>query len=207
MPATYASPGPRSTPALLALYVKVGACGLAVGADVRRIAVAGQLRDGRALVDGLLAADQLVRLATLAEVAALVVAVVLVLRWLVVVRANRAALAGGEPEAPDLRLRRLLRAWWVGLVVATLAVVASRVLLREATTVADRQRIDLLRAGATALSGVAAALTIAVVSTVTSRQERRAAERRVPEARRGPARAAFEGGLQVVSEEQARRRA
>jgi hypothetical protein len=236
----YTSPGSRSTAAILALYVKVGACFLAIGADARRIVVAGELEDGRVLVDALLGADQLVTFAALLELLALVVAAVLVLRWQVTAHRNLPALGDAEPRfgvgsgvaswfVPGVNLVRplqvvgdlwragergaavpaLLRAWWAAWVVALLAVVAAWTLLGEAEDVADRQRIDALRAGATALSALAAGLAIAVVARTTSRQERRAvavgAPRAVPatEPRRDDR---TEGGLRVVSEDEARGR-
>ncbi len=196
----------RATPAILALYVKVGACLLAIGADVRRIVVAGELRDGRVLVDQLLGADQLVTVATVLEVVALVVAAVLVLRWALAVRAAARALAGVSPWSADARVRRVMRAWFVALGFAVAAVVASRLLHGVAEDVEARQTIDVLRALATALSGVAAGLTIAVVSVVTARQQERAAEIGLPGTEFADADTGrvSEGGLRVVSEEQAR---
>ncbi|MDQ3632714.1 MAG: DUF4328 domain-containing protein, partial [Actinomycetota bacterium] len=167
----------------MALYVKVGACALAIGADARRIVVAGRLEDGRALVDALLSADQLVALATLLEFVAFLVAAVLFLRWQVVAHRNLPALGDADPRAgvaagvaawfvPPVNLFRplqvvgdlwragergaavpaLLRVWWVVWLVALAAVVAAWTLLGQAGDVDERQRIDALRAGATALS-------------------------------------------------------
>ena len=215
----YTPPGSRATAAILALYVKVGACLLAIGADVGRIVTAGGLQDGRLLIDDLLAADRLVALAALAELVALVVAVALVARWWLVVRADRAALekaqgaegggrlpGAGEPRA---LLGRSLRAPWLGsLAVAAGAVVASWTALGEAQDVADRQRIDALRAAATALSALAAGLTIVVVASVTRRlgeQAQALGLRPTEEVPEAAAEAVSEGGLRVVSEERARR--
>lgn len=239
MPPTFASPGSRGTAVILALYVKVGTCLLAVGADVRRIVVAGDLDDGRVLVDALLGADQLVNVAALLELLALVVAAVLFLRWQVVAHRNLPALGDREPRTgvaagvaswfvPGANLFRplqvvgdlwrageraaappaLLRVWWVAWLVALVAVVAAWTLLGGAADVAERQRIDALRAGASLLSALAAGLAIAVVARTTGRQERRALETRAPRAPMAAARdadAVFEGGLRVVSEEEARR--
>ena len=207
MPATYSSPAPRSTAAILSLYVKVGTCLVAVGADVRRIVVAGQLRDGRVLVDGLLAADQLVTVAALLELAALAVALVLVLRWALVVRGNLSALGRSAlwGHGADPALRRLVRVWWVVLGLAVLALLAAWLGQGDATTIADRQRIDALRAGATVLSALAAGLTIAVVSKATARQEAQADDAGVARAPRGERPAAAQSGLRVVREDQAQR--
>lgn len=238
MTQTYTSPGSRSTAAILALYVKVGTCLLAVGADVRRIVVAGDLEAGRALVDELLAADQLVTLAALLELAALAVAGVFFLRWQVAAHRNLTVLGEPEPRTgvragvaswfvPGLNLFRplqvvgdlwragdrraalpaLLKVWWVAWIAAVFAVLAAWLLLGDAADVAERQRIDALRAGATALSAIAAGLAIAVVERTTRRQEERAAEVGAPRApAAGPEGGAevTEGGLRVVSEEQAR---
>ena len=238
MTPTYTPPGSRSTAAILALYVKVGACLLALGADARRILVAGELGQGRTQVDDLLAADQLVTFASLLELLALMVAAVLFLRWQAVAHRNLPALGDREPRdtvaaglaswfVPGLNLVRpvrvvadlwragertlatptLLRVWWALWLGALVAVVAAWTLLGDAADAAERQRIDALRAGATALSGVAAALAIAVVARTTARQEQRAlavgAPREAPavRAREDP----DEGGLRVVSEEQAKR--
>lgn len=238
MAPAYASPAPRSTVAILALYVKIGACLLAVGADVRRIVVAGELRDGRVLIDALLGADQLVTLATLLELAALVVAAALFLRWQVAAHRNLSSLGPEEPRVgvrtgvaawfvpgvnlvlpyrvvADLwraggsgdRVPWLLRAWWTAWLVALVAVVASRLALGDAADVAARQRIDALRAAATALSGVAAAFAIAVLVAVTSRQDARGAAVSGPPPTGAPdaGAAVSEGGLRVVSEQQAHR--
>lgn len=238
MTATYDPPGSRGNAAILALYVKVGACLLAIGADVRRIVVARDLEDGRVLVDALLGADQLVTIASLLELLAFVVAVVLFLRWQVLARGNLPALGEPEPRVgvragvvawfvPGLNLVRplrvvedlwrageraarvpaLLRVWWVAWLVALVAVVAAWTLLGDAADVAERQRIDLLRAAATTLSGVAAALAIAVVATTTGRQQARALAVDAPRTPRdddAEAERVSPGGLRVVSEEQAR---
>lgn len=238
MTPTYTPPGSRATAAILALYVKVGACSLAIGADVRRILVAEELEDGTALVDALLGADQLVLFAALVELLALVVAAVLFLRWQVVAHRNLAALGDREPRVgvaagvaawfvPGVNLFRppqvvgdlwragersaktpaLFRAWWIAWLVAVVAVVAAWALLGDAADVAERQRIDALRAAATALSAIAAGLAIAVVSRATRRQETRAlavaAPRAAPQAD-PPSEGSSEGGLRVVSEEHAR---
>ena len=238
MAPTFTPPGSRSTPAILALYVKVGACALAVGADVRRIVVAEELRDGRAFVDALLAADQLVAFAALVELAALVVAAVLFLRFQVVAHRNLPALGDAEPRdgvtagvaawfvpvlnlfrplrvvgdlwragERDARLPTLLRVWWAMWVIALLAVLAAWTLLGDAADVGDRQRIDGLRAGASVLSAIAAALAIAVVVRVSARQEERAAATGAPRSARPtvesdglPRRS--EGGLAVIREDE-----
>ena len=236
---TFSSPSPRGTAAILALYVKVGACALAVGADVRRIVVAGALRDERASVDSLLAADQLVTVAAALELAALVAAAVLFLRWQVVAHRNLAALGRTDPtvgvgagvaawfvpvvnlglpllvvadlwragDGRTARVGRLLGLWWAAWLVALAAAVASWALLGDAADVAERQRIDALRAGGAVLSAVAAGFTIAVLSAVTSRQEARASAVGAPRAPvAGPGEtAAARSGLRVLSEEQARR--
>ncbi|MCW3012240.1 MAG: hypothetical protein JWO90_2644 [Solirubrobacterales bacterium] len=202
MAQTYTPPGSRANAAILALYVKVGACLLGIGADVGRITTANGLQEGTLLVDDLLGADRLVVIATLLELLALVVALALVLRWALVVRGNRGVLGGAPPRLG------VLTAAWIAVAVATVAVLVSWTLLGEADDVADRRRIDGLRAGATALSAVAAGLVIAAVSRVTRRQEERAAAVDPPRAA-APVAAAeegtSEGGLRVVSEEQARR--
>jgi len=236
--ATYSPPGPRSSAAIVALYVKVGACLLAVGADVRRILVAGDLRDGRVLVDALLGADQLVTMAALLELLAFLVAAALFLRWQVTAHRNLPALGDPAPRAgvaaglaawfvPVVNLWRplqvvgdlwragdrgaalpaLLRLWWVAWLVALAAVVAAWTLLGDAADVGERQQIDALRAGATLLSALAAALAIAVVSRTTNRQEARALELDAPRAQAAtaPPEEVSAGGLRVVSEEQARR--
>jgi hypothetical protein len=197
----FVPPGSRSTAAILALYVKVGACLLAIGALVGRILVARGLEDGTLLVDDLLDADRLVVLGTTLEALALVVALAFFLRWFVTIRGNREAL-GGPEERPAL-----WGPWLVALGLAVVAVVLSWTALGEAEDVGDRQRIDAFRAGATALSAVATGLTIAVVSSLTRRQQERAAELglpRVPERPDPPAESVSAGGLRVVSEEQAR---
>ncbi len=238
MAPAYVSPAPRSTAAILALYVKVGTCLVAIGADVRRIIVAGRLGDGRAQVDALLGADQLVTIATLLELVALVVAAVLILRWQVTAHRNLPAL-GQDVSAAGVRsgiaawlvpgvnlvlplrvvaglwragesgarMPALLRAWWAAWVVAVVAVVASRVLLGDAVDVGDSQRIDTLRAVATGLSAVAAAFTIAVLVTVTARQDTRAvaAQALRAAAPEESGEIVSAGGLRVVSEERARR--
>ncbi len=239
MPPTFTSLESRSAAAILALYVKIGACGLAIGADVRRMVVAERLQDGRVFLDALLRADQLVILASLLELAAFAGAAVLFLRWQVVAHRNLPAL--GEPELrvgvaagvrawflPVVNLFRplqvvgdlwragerdavmpaLLRVWWVAWLVALAAVVAAWTLLGQAGDVGERQRIDALRAGATALSAVAAALALAVVSRTTSRQEARARAVDAPPTASPAtpdAEGVTEGGLRVVSEERARR--
>jgi len=236
---TYTPLGSRSTTAILALYVTIGACLLAVGADARRIVVAQRLEDGRVLVDALLVADQLVTLANRLEVIAFVVAAALFLRWQVAAHRNLPVLGEPTPPAgvgagvaswfvPVVNLVRplrvvedlwragkrgeaaptLLRVWWIAWVVALVAVLAAWMLLGEAVDVAELQRIDGLRAVVGVLSAFAASLAIAVVSQTTTRQEARAvaigAPRAVPsvEARDE---SASEGGLRVLSEEQARR--
>lgn len=235
MQATYATPGPRSAAAIVALYVKVGACVLAIGADVRRIVVAGRLDDGRALPDDLAAADQLVRFGTLVELVAFLVAAGLFLRWQVRAQRNLTALGGGPQSvgagvaiwfvpglnlvaprrlvaslwragAPDRPLPRLVGAWWVAWVVALLSVIAVWTLFGEAADVAERQRIDTLRAVATALSALAAGLAIAVVASTTARQEERATETGAPRAARGDDDdgGRTEGGLRVLTEDEAR---
>lgn len=113
MVTTYSSPGSRSTAAILALYVKVGACLLAVGADVRRIVVAGDLAEGKVFVDALLGADQLVTLTALLELVAFVVAAALFLRWQVAAHRNLPAL--GEPE-PRAGVTAGVAAWFVPVV-------------------------------------------------------------------------------------------
>ena len=232
---TYTPLGSRSTAVILALYAKLGACALAIGADIRRILVAEDLEQGRVLVDELLAADQLVGVATMLEVVAFVVAAALFLGWQVAAHRNLPALGEREPRTgvaagvaawfvPVVNLLRplrvvtdlwragerqtrppvLLRVWWVAWLLALVTVVAAWGLLGEAVDVADRQRIDALRAAATALSGLAAALAIAVVSRATDRQERRAPRLGAPRAARAGDRES-PGGLPVLSEEQARR--
>ena len=239
MPPTFGGLGSRSTAAILALYVKVGACVLAIGADVRRIVIAGDLEEGRVLVDALLGADQLVTVAALVELLALAVAAALFLRWQVAAHRNLPALGDAEPRigvaagvvswfVPGVNLVRplqlvgdlwragqrgaavpaLLRVWWVAWLLAVVAVVAAWTLLGDAADVADRRRIDALRAAATALSAVAAGLAIAVVSGVTARQESRAVEVGAPRAEDDAPHAdetVSADGLRVVSEERARR--
>lgn len=208
----YAPATRRAGAAIVGLYVKVGASLLAIGAAAGRIIVAGDLGDRPkpepeevAAVGRLLHADDLVQIATVVEVVALVVAVALVMRWLLVVRGNRAAV--GAPGAPLDAPARLRRVWLAALSVAVLAELLVWTVLGGADTVADRQRIDALRAGAAALSAMAAGLTIAVVAAVSARQERRALELGAVGADAGADLAGHvsEGGLQVVSEEQARR--
>jgi len=236
---TYAPLGSRSTAAILALYVKVGACLLAVGADARRIVVAQRLEDGRVLVDVLLGADQLVMLASLLELVTFVVAAALFLRWQVTAHRNLPALGEAAPRVgviagvaawfvPVVNLVRplrvvqdlwragargasapaLLRLWWIAWLAALIGVLAAWVLLGDAADVAERQRIDGLRAAATALSAIAASLALAVVFRTTRRQEARAAAIGAPRAatpvntRDG---SVSEGGLRVISEDQARR--
>jgi hypothetical protein len=199
----YTSPGSRGTAAILALYVKVGACLVAIGADVGRIVTARGLEGGRLQVDDLLAADRLVALGALLELGALGVAVALWARWYAVVRRNRALLGGREP------LGRLRPLWLAVLGLAVVAVVVSWTALGDAQDAGDRQRIDALRAAATALSAAAAALTIAVVASVTRHQEEQADAdglSRAPETAAPPAEGHSDGGLRVVSEERARRR-
>ncbi len=236
---TYSSPGSRSTAAILALYVKVGACLLAVGADVGRIVVAGDLAEGKVFVDALLGADQLVTLTALLELVAFVVAAALFLRWQVAAHRNLPALGESEPRVgvtagvaawfvPVVNLvrplqivgdlwragdrgaspPRLLRVWWAAWLVALFAVVAVWTLFGEAADIDERQQIDALRAAATALSAVAAGLAIAVVSCTTSRQEARALDSDAPRAETPEVHGeegVSEGGLRVISEEQARR--
>lgn len=198
---TYTAPGSRSTAAILALYVKVGACFLAIGADVGRIFTARGLQDGDLLVDDLLGADRLVTLATITEGLALVVALALVGRWWLVVRGNRPVL-GALPRLP------VVTAALVAVTVALVAVTLSWTVLGSAEDVGDRERIDALRALATALSAAATGLVIAAVAQVTRAQEQRALAVDAP---RTPARIRRaeeepeEGGLQVVSEADARR--
>lgn len=201
---------------------------------MRRIVVAGRLGQGRALPDELLAADQLVRFATIIEATAFVVAAVLLLRWQVVAHRNLAALGGkgsrpglgvgswfvpgvnlvepfrllarlwraGEPGRP---LPWLLPLWWGAWLVALAAVVATWALFGEAADVAERERIDTLRAGATVFAALAAGLAIAVLTRISARQERRALELGSPRGAAGrlPAESVSEGGLRVVSEERA----
>jgi hypothetical protein len=239
VPPTFTALGSRSTPAILALYVKVGACLLAIGADVGRIVVAERLGDGRVLVDALLGADRLVLLASLLELAAFLVAAVLFLRWQVVAHRNLPALGEPEPRVSvgagvaawfvplvsfvrpfrvvgdlwragerDAGTPALLRVWWVAWLAALAAVVAAWTLLGEAADVGERQRIDALRAGATALSAAAAGLALAVVSQSSSRQEARAralAAPRTPSPTAKGDETTSAGGLRVVSEQQARR--
>lgn len=202
MGGTSTAPGSRSTAAILALYVLVGACVLAIGADVRRILVARDLRAGRAAVDALLSADQLVRLATVLLALAAVVAAVLVGRWLGVARRD-AGVLGGLSSPGAVRAAAVL----VGL--AALAQLLAWTVLGPATDVADRERIDALRAGATLLAAVAAGAVILAVARETAGQDARAhaagiprTPERLPRDRTGAA----GGGLPVVSEEQARRR-
>lgn len=204
MTGTYASPGSRSSSAILAGYVLLGACLLAVGADVRRVLVARDLRAGNVAVDALLGADQLVRLATVVLAAAALVAAVLLARWLTVVRRNGAALeVGAAPTA-----RGTARAGVALLALALLAQLVAWTALGSAEDVVDRERIDLLRAGAGVLSAVACGGVVLAVSRVTAAQERRALEVGAPRAP-SPSRPAPDtgatSGLQVVSEEQARR--
>lgn len=202
MAPTFTPPGPRSSSAIVALYVKVGACLLAIGADVGRMVTAAGLERGSQQIDDLLGADRLVLLGALLELVALAVALVFFLRWLAVVRGNRAVLGGTSRRGP------LHVVWWVVLAAATIAVLLSWTVLGEAEDVADRQRIDALRAAATALSAVAAGVTIAVIATVTRRQEERAADVDAPRADVGaePAdESVSASGLRVVSEEHARR--
>ena len=193
MSASYDPPGPRATPAILASYVLVGACVLAVGADLRRIQVARDLGRGRVAVDALLSADQLVGFAT----AVLAVAA----RWGRVVRANRAALG------PPSRSSGLVRAWAVAVLVAVVALLVAGTLLGDAADVADRERIDALRAVATAFAAVVVGLTIAVVSTLTAAQDdaaRRVGAPRRQEHRADRAGVAEQSGLRVLSEADAR---
>lgn len=238
MTPTYSSPGSRAAAAILALYVGAGACLLAIGGDVRRIVIAQDLEDGRALVDALLAADQLVSVATLLALVTFVAAAVFFLRWQVAAQRNLPALGEPRPRAsvgagvaawfvPGVNLFRplqlvgdlwragergaalplLLRIWWIAWLTALAAVAAAWLLLGDASDVAERQRIDGLRAVATALAALAAGLTIVVVTRTTNRQETRAIETGAPRPVAAPPPAAdvSEGGLRVVSEEQARR--
>ncbi len=209
MAGSYTSPGPRATPAILALYVVVGACLLVIGADVGRISVARGLAgrpsppEAAAAVQRLVDADRLVQLATGAEVIAVVAAVVLVARWLRVVRGNRAPLGGRGPRAP------LTPVFWALVAAAVVAVALSQTVLGAAETAADRQRIDALRAGATALAALAAGSAIALVAQVTRRQAAAAgalAARLPPPPARTPGPTHTEGGLRVVREEDAQRR-
>ncbi len=197
---TYTSPGSRGTAAILALYVKVGSCLLAIGALVGRIVVARGLEDGTRLPDDLLNADRLVELATVAEALGLLVAVVFIVRWYLVVRGNRAVLGEQGPRP------RIVTASLVVVGAAVVALVLVWTALGEADDVADRQRIDTLRALAIALSAAAAGATIAAVSVVTRRQEEQAVAVDAPRAtvaRRGGGEPE-EGGLRVVSEADAR---
>ncbi|MBA2349629.1 MAG: DUF4328 domain-containing protein [Solirubrobacterales bacterium] len=232
--ATYAPLGSRSAAAIVALYVKVGACVLAIGADVGRIVVAGRLEDGRALPDDLSAADQLVAFGALVELVAFLVAAALFLRWQVRAHRNLVSLGAGTQRVgagvgawfvPGLNLvaprrlmislwragepgrgaPRLFGVWWAVWLVAVIAVLAAWTLLGDAADVAERQRIDTLRALATALSAVAAGLAIAVVARTSARQERRAAETGAPRAAVSTADTdQTPGGLAVVSEEHER---
>lgn len=195
-PPAYVPPAARANAAILALYVAIGGCLLSVGADVRRIVVAGQLRDGRALVDALLGADQLVAVATAAAGLTLVVAMALAARWLAVVRANRAVV--GAPLAAPAPLVRA----WAALTVLAVAVAAVSLLLGTADDVAQRQRIDVLRVVGALLAAAALGLAIALVAAITRRQASLGAAAQLPAA---PPRAGAESGLTVVSEEQARR--
>lgn len=235
MQLTYTPPGSRSAAAIVALYVKVGACLLAIGADVGRIIVTGRLADGRALPDKLAKADQLVAFGAIVELVAFLVAAALFLRWQACAHRNLEALGAGPQKVgagiiawlipvmnlvapwrivvslwragePGRSTPRLFVAWWVGWVVAVVAVVAAWTLLGEAADVAERQRIDTLRAVATGLSALAAGLAIAVVSRTTARQEERAADTDAPRAaaRVDPS-AEAPGGLRVLTEDEARR--
>ncbi len=103
-------------------------------------------------MDDLLGADRLVTLAALLELVALLVALALVARWLVVVRGNRAVLDDPRPT-PAVQ-----RALWPVLALAALAVGVTWLALGDAADVADRERIDALRAAATLLSAGAAGL-------------------------------------------------
>ncbi len=236
MQPTYTPLGSRSAATIVALYVKVGACLLAIGADLGRVIVAGRLEDGRALPDALARADQLVAFGAVVELVAFLVAAALFLRWQARAHRNLEAFGAGRQRVgsgiaawlvpvvnlvaprrivlslwragqPELRTPRVFAGWWIGWVVAVIAVVAAWTLLGEAADVAERQRIDALRAVATALSAVAAGLAIAVVAKTTARQEHRAAQTGAPRtAPRIAAEAAAEtGGLRVVTEEEARR--
>lgn len=201
MAPTYTPLGSRSSAAIVALYVAVGASVLAVGADVRRIVVAQRLEDGRVLVDALLGADQLVTLASGLAVLAFLVAAALFLRWQAAARRNRRALG----ETPSR-----MAAWLVPMVglAAFSAIVAPSLFLGDAADVAELQRIDGLRAAAAALAALAASLAITMVSRTTSRQEARAVAIGAPRAApRTEAReqSVPEGGLRVITEEQARR--
>lgn len=232
---TYTPPGTRSAAAIVALYVKVGACLLAIGADIGRIVVAGRLADGRALPDALSKADQLVVFGTIVEAVALLIAAALFLRWQVRAHRNLEALGGGPQRVgagvvawlvpvvnlvlpwrvvrslwqagePERRPPRVFAAWWVAWIVAVLAIVAAWTLLGEAADVAERQRIDTLRALATGLSALAAGLAIVVVSRTTTRQEQRAAATDAPRAARPQEPSDEEpGGLRVLTEDEARR--
>ena len=234
MQPTYTPPGSRSAAAIVALYVKVGACVLAIGADVGRIIVAGRLADGRALPDELAKADQLVAFGAVVELVAFLVVAVLFLRWQVRAHRNLEALGAGPQNVaggvviwlipavnliapwrivrslwragePGARTPRLFVAWWVGWVVAVIAVVAAWTLLGEAADVAERQRIDTVRAVATGLSALAAGLAIAVVSRTTGRQDERAAATGAPRFRAPVAAAEEPGRLRVITEDEARR--
>jgi len=197
---TYTPLGSRSSAAIVALYVAVGASVLAVGADVRRIVVAQRLEDGRVLVDALLGADQLVTLASGLEVLAFLVAAALFLRWQAATRRN--CRLGETPSR--------IAVWLVPVVnlVAFLAIVAASLLLGDAADVAELQRMDGLRAAAGALAALAASLAIAVVSRTTNQQEARAVAIGAPRAApptETREQSAPEGGLRVLTEEQARR--
>jgi hypothetical protein len=202
--ATYTPPGPRSTAAILALYVGVGACALGIGADARRIVVAGRLGDGRSLPDDLAAADQLVALATLVGIVAFVVAATLFLRWQATGLGNLPVLGDPAPPGvgeglaawfvpgvnlvrprtvmgavwragdPERPLPRMLGAWWTSWLVAVLAVILAWTVFGQAADVGARERIDALRAAATPRMAVAAGLAIVVVTGTTARQDDRA---------------------------------
>ena len=92
--AVYTPLGSRATAAILALYVKVGACLLAVGADVRRIAAA---RGSAAARSRWTSCSPPISSSArgAVELVALVVALVLVARWLVAARRNLAVLDDG----------------------------------------------------------------------------------------------------------------
>lgn len=236
MEPTYTPPGSRSAAAIVALYVKIGACLLAIGADVGRIVVAGRLADGRALPDKLAKADQLVVFGAIVELIAFLVAAALFLRWQVRAHRNLEALGAGRQRTglgvvawfvPIVNLLapwrlvaslwrageanrsapRLFLVWWAAWVLAVLAVLAAWTLLGGAADVAERQRIDTLRAVATGLSAIAAGLAIAVVAQTTARQDRRADETNAPRAPSPVGPSADEpGGLRILTEDEARRK-
>jgi len=218
---------PRAGPALVALYVLAGSALLGIGTDVRRIVVIGQYLEGGTELDRTLQADDLVALASFVGLAATVAALVLAGRWVAGLRAGRRVLGAALGGLGGLWA-------WLGLAAGALvALVVTRTAL-SARTPQDVRDADVLDAGGQVLVLLAAAAGILVVNRLTRRHDQVAAEagvlapaaprrrdRRERQERRdggagvpsgadadvppSPTSAAGgEGGLRVVTEEEAR---